>query len=196
VNARNREGELRVSYITAQVRASDRMDAAAQQISDILRNRHDIDFRDEDDFTIITQNDVLSAFGEVTGAITAFLGTIAAISLLVGGIGIMNIMLVSVTERTKEIGLRKAVGAKQRDVLWQFLVEAITLSLVGGVIGIIFGVSLGLLIAQWQDDLRIVIAWDVIAMATLFSAAVGLFFGIYPAYRAAKLNPIEALRYE
>ena len=196
VNARNREGELRVSYITAQVRASDRMDAAAQQISDILRNRHDIDFRDEDDFTIITQNDVLSAFGEVTGAITAFLGTIAAISLLVGGIGIMNIMLVSVTERTKEIGLRKAVGAKQRDVLWQFLVEAITLSLVGGVIGIIFGVSLGLLIAQWQDDLRIVIAWDVIAMATLFSAAVGLFFGIYPAYRAARLNPIEALRYE
>ena len=92
--------------------------------------------------------------------------------------------------------MRKAVGAKQRDVLWQFLVEAITLSLVGGVIGIIFGVSLGLLIAQWQDDLRIVIAWDVIAMATLFSAAVGLFFGIYPAYRAARLNPIEALRYE
>src|SRR5574341_1152164 len=139
-NARNREGQLRVSYVTVQVSASNQMDAAALQITDILRDRHSIDFRDEDDFTIITQTDVLSAFGQVTGAITAFLGTIAAISLLVGGIGIMNIMLVSVTERTRKIGLRKAVGAKRRDVLWQFLVEAVTLSLVGGVIGILFGV--------------------------------------------------------
>jgi putative ABC transport system permease protein len=195
-NARNREGRLRVSYITVQVTASDRMDAAALQISEVLRDRHEVDFRDEDDFTIITQNDVLSAFGEVTGAITAFLGTIAAISLLVGGIGIMNIMLVSVTERTREIGLRKAVGATRRHVLWQFLVEAMTLSLVGGGMGIVFGISLALLIARLQDDLRIVISWDVIALATLFSAAVGLFFGIYPAWRASKLSPIEALRYE
>ena len=195
-NARNGEGDLRVSFITAQVSASDRMDAAAQQITDLLRDRHEIDYRAEDDFSIITQTDVLSAFGEVTGAITAFLGTIAAISLLVGGIGIMNIMLVSVTERTREIGLRKAVGAKRREILWQFLVEAMTLSVTGGVIGIMFGVTLALLIASLQDNLQIVVTWDVVAMATFFSAAVGLFFGIYPAYRASKLSPIEALRYE
>ena len=195
-NARNGEGDLRVSFITAQVSASDRMDAAAQQITDLLRDRHEIDYRAEDDFSIITQTDVLSAFGEVTGAITAFLGTIAAISLLVGGIGIMNIMLVSVTERTREIGLRKAVGAKRREILWQFLVEAMTLSVTGGLIGIAFGVALALLIASLQDNLQIVVTWDVIAMATLFSAAIGLFFGIYPAYRASNLSPIEALRYE
>ncbi|MBI3242714.1 MAG: ABC transporter permease [Chloroflexi bacterium] len=195
-NARNGEGDLRVSFITAQVSASDRMEAAAQQITDLLRDRHQIDYRAEDDFSIITQTDVLSAFGQVTGAITAFLGTIAAISLLVGGIGIMNIMLVSVTERTREIGLRKAVGAKRGDVLWQFLVEAMTLSVTGGAIGIAFGVALALLIASLQDNLEIVVTWDVVAMATLFSAAIGLFFGIYPAYRASKLSPIEALRYE
>ncbi len=195
-NARNREGGLRVSYITAQVTASDRMDAAAQQVTDLLRERHQIDYRDEDDFSVVTQTDVLSAFGQVTTAITAFLGAIAAISLLVGGIGIMNIMLVSVTERTREIGLRKAVGAKRREILWQFLVEAVTLSLLGGGIGIAFGVSAGLLIARLQQNFQIVIAWDTIALATLFSAAVGLFFGIYPAYRASALSPMEALRYE
>jgi putative ABC transport system permease protein len=136
----------------------------------------------------------------VTGVLTIFLGGIAAISLLVGGIGIMNIMLVSVTERTREIGLRKALGARKRDILIQFLTESSLLSLIGGLIGILFGwfiaYIVGRIAAATGNNFTPLVSLDAVLMATLFSAAVGLFFGIYPANRAAKLEPVEALRYE
>jgi putative ABC transport system permease protein len=172
------------------------MDQAGDDVTEVLRQRHRIAFRDDDDFTIIKQTDVVSIFGDITGVLTIFLGAIAAISLLVGGIGIMNIMLVSVTERTREIGIRKAVGAKRRDIRAQFLVEAVVLALIGGFVGIALGIVGSRVVGSLAPRLTTVITWDVIALATGFSATVGLFFGIYPASRAAALNPIDALRYE
>jgi putative ABC transport system permease protein len=194
--SRSRSGERLVSLVLVEAVSEDRMDAAVEQISAILRERHDIDFSDEDDFSVISQADIVAVFGQITGVLTIFLGAIAGISLLVGGIGIMNIMLVSVTERTREIGLRKAVGARRRDILWQFLLEAMTLSLVGGVIGVALGALGGELISALIDDFRAILSPQAVLLATTFSAAVGLFFGIYPARRASLLNPIDALRYE
>lgn len=189
-------GSPRVSIISVQVVSEDRMDAAAEAIRELLRQRHKLSYRDDDDFSVISQKDILSIFGEITNVLTLFLGAIAGISLLVGGIGIMNIMLVSVTERTREIGIRKAVGAKRRDILIQFLIEAMVLSLVGGAVGIFLGVAGSILIARLSEGLVTVVTPQAILLATGFSAAVGLFFGIYPATRAARLNPIDALRYE
>ncbi len=170
-----------------------------EEISQILRTRHRTELG-ADDFTIFTQEDFLSLAGTITNVFTIFLGGIAAISLLVGGIGIMNIMLVSVTERTKEIGLRKAVGAKKTDILIQFLTESIMLSLFGGIIGIIFGwiisMVVGRIAAASGTPFSPVVGLNAILLATIFSTAVGLFFGIYPANRAANLEPVEALRYE
>ncbi len=193
---RSRQGDPLLSTIYVQVADESLMDQAADQIAEVLRQRHKIAFRDEDDFTIIKQADVVAIFGDITGALTIFLGAIAAISLLVGGIGIMNIMLVSVTERTREIGIRKAVGAKRRDIRIQFLVEAMVLSLIGGFLGMGLGFVGSRVIAALVERLTPVVTWDIILLATGFSAAVGLFFGFYPANRAAALNPIEALRYE
>ena len=189
-------GDYRVNVIYASVRSEDRMDAAQEQISELLRQRHNIAFLGEDDFAIINQADLISIFGDILNALTLFLSAIAFISLLVGGIGIMNIMLVSVTERTREIGLRKAVGAKRRNVLSQFLIEAVTLSLIGGMIGIALGAGGAVAATSFIDNFSAVVGFDAIAIAILFSMAVGLFFGIYPAYRASRLNPIDALRYE
>lgn len=170
-----------------------------EEISQILRTRHRTELG-ADDFTIFTQEDFLSLAGTITNVFTIFLGGIAAISLLVGGIGIMNIMLVSVTERTKEIGLRKAVGAKKADILIQFLTESIMLSLFGGIIGIIFGWIISMVVGRIAvasgTPFSPVVGLDAILLATIFSTAVGLFFGIYPANRAANLEPVEALRYE
>jgi len=170
-----------------------------EEIAQILRTRHRTELG-ADDFTIFTQEDFLSVAGTITNVFTIFLGGIAAISLLVGGIGIMNIMLVSVTERTKEIGLRKAVGARKVDILIQFLIESILLSLFGGVIGIIFGwiisAVVGRIAAASGTPLTPSVGLNAILLATIFSTAVGLFFGIYPANRAANLEPVEALRYE
>ena len=172
---------------------------AYEEIAQILRTRHRTELG-ADDFTIFTQEDFLSLAGTITNVFTIFLGGIAAISLLVGGIGIMNIMLVSVTERTKEIGLRKAVGAKKSDILVQFLAESILLSLFGGIIGIIFGwiisAVVGRIAAASGTPFYPAVGLDAIFLATIFSTAVGLFFGIYPANRAANLEPVEALRYE
>jgi putative ABC transport system permease protein len=193
---RNSRGEPLLSVIYTQVVAEERMDEARQQIEDLLRQRHNIQFRGDDDFTVINQADLVAIFGQITGVITLFLGAIAAISLLVGGIGIMNIMLVSVTERTREIGIRKAVGARRRDILLQFLIEAMVLSLIGGIVGIALGWAGAVLISSLQDDLTAVVTVQSVLLATGFSLAVGLFFGIYPATRAAGLNPIDALRYE
>jgi putative ABC transport system permease protein len=195
-SARSLSGGYQVTAIFVQAISEERMDAAADQIAGILRERHDIAFTDEDDFSIISQSDVIDVFGDITNVLTIFLGAIAGISLLVGGIGIMNIMLVSVTERTREIGLRKAVGARRRDILWQFLLEAVTLSVAGGVIGIGLGSVGATVISRLVEGFDAIVTAQAILLATTFSAAVGLFFGIYPAQRAARLNPIEALRYE
>ncbi len=189
-------GEYQVNLIYAAVISEDRMEAAQQQITDLLRERHNIAFRGEDDFVIINQSDLISIFGDILSAMTLFLSAIAFISLVVGGIGIMNIMLVSVTERTREIGLRKAVGAKRRNVLSQFLIEAITLALIGGLLGILLGAGGAVAATSFIDNFSAVVGLDAIAIAIFFSMAVGLFFGIYPAYRASRLNPIDALRYE
>jgi putative ABC transport system permease protein len=192
----NSRGQPLVTVIYVQVASEDRMEAAANEITGLLRERHNIQYRDDDDFSVINQKDLLAIFGQITGVLTVFLGAIAGISLLVGGIGIMNIMLVSVTERTREIGLRKAVGAKRRDILTQFLIESVILALVGGTIGILLGVLGATLISYLQASFKPVVTAQSVMLATGFSAAVGLFFGIYPATRAARLNPIEALRYE
>ena len=189
-------GDYQANVVYVNVRDADRMDAAREQIIQLMRERRGIRYLDGDDFNVISQTDIISVFGEVLGALTIFLGAIAGISLLVGGIGIMNIMLVSVTERTREIGLRKAVGAKRRDVLIQFLVEAVTLSVLGGVIGISLGIAGATAISTAFETFDAVVGTDAVLTSLFFSMAVGLFFGIYPAYRASRLNPIDALRYE
>ena len=168
---------------------------AAEQIREVLRARHRLQAEQEDDFTIRTQVDIGKVQEGTSETLTMMLFAIASVSLLVGGIGIMNILLVSVTERTREIGVRMAVGAKRRHIVMQFLIEAMTLSLVGGVLGIVLGVTgakLTTLIAGWPT----IISGNVILLAFFFSLVVGLFFGLYPANKASRLNPIEALRYE
>ena len=189
-------GQYPVTVIYASVNNADRIDEAQIQIAELMRERRNIRYLDADDFSIISQNDLISVFGDILGALTIFLGAIAAISLLVGGIGIMNIMLVSVTERTREIGLRKAVGAKRSDVLIQFLIEAITMAVAGGMIGIAMGWALATGVSVAFEAFDAVVGADAVLTSLLFSMAVGLFFGIYPAYRASRLNPIDALRYE
>lgn len=193
---RNLSGEYLVSTIYAEVVSEDHLDAAKEEITRVLRQRHDIGLGDDDDFSVISQTEMVSMMETITGVLTLFLGAIAGISLLVGGIGIMNIMLVSVTERTREIGIRKAVGAKRRDILLQFLVEAVVLSLLGGVVGIALGYLGSNLVSGLSADLTAYTSPSAVLLATGFSIAVGVFFGIYPAARASGLDPIEALRYE
>lgn len=188
-----------VDMIIVQASDSETVPQASQEVSDILRARHRTGIG-EDDFTVFNQQDFLDTAATITGVLTIFLGGIAAISLLVGGIGIMNIMLVSVIERTREIGLRKALGARKRDILIQFLAESSLLSMVGGILGIVLGwlisAAVGAIAASADADINPSIGLDSVLLATLFSMAVGLFFGLYPANRAANLEPVEALRYE
>jgi putative ABC transport system permease protein len=189
----------RVDSIQAQAVSAESVTLATEEMSEILRLRHRT-FAGEDDFRMFTQQSILDIAQTITGVFTIFLGGIAAISLLVGGIGIMNIMLVSVTERTREIGLRKALGARRMNILIQFLSESLVLSLIGGFLGILLGWALSVLIgriaAASGTPFNPVIGLDTILLATLFSTFVGLFFGIYPANRAAGLEPVEALRHE
>jgi putative ABC transport system permease protein len=193
---RNRD---QVDVIFLQSTSAETVSQAEEEVAQILRVRHRTALG-LDDFTIFKQQDILETVQTITGIFTIFLGGVAGISLLVGGIGIMNIMLVSVTERTREIGLRKALGARKKDILIQFLTESSVLSLMGGFIGILFGWLIAFVVGQIaaanNTDLSPSITLGHILLATAFSTAVGLFFGIYPANRAANLEPVEALRYE
>ena len=190
----------RVQYILASMVNLDNVDLAIRQIRQVLRTTHRIPPRSPDDFTLLNQQDFLAVANTITNVLTIFLGGIGAISLLVGGIGIMNIMLVSVTERTREIGLRKALGARKADILIQFLIESVLLSLFGGIIGIALGWGISTAVSQIATrsgtPLDIAVTLNSVLLATLFSAAVGVFFGYYPANRASNLAPVEALRYE
>jgi len=188
-----------IDLIYVQATSAETVTQATDEVTQLLRQRHHTPIG-IDDFTIFSQKDILSIATTVTGVFTIFIGGIAGISLLVGGIGIMNIMLVSVTERTREIGLRKALGARKRDILIQFLTESSLLSLFGGVIGIGLGWLLALLVGRIAtasgSPFNPTVNLSSILLATLFSTAIGLFFGIYPANRAAGLEPVDALRYE
>jgi putative ABC transport system permease protein len=171
------------------------IDLAEEQITQLLRQRHKIPPGEEDDFRVRSQLDIASVAGSTSGIMTILLGAIASISLIVGGIGIMNIMLVSVTERTREIGIRMAVGARGRDILIQFLVESMVLCLIGGILGIAIGIATSQIISgvlNWP----VFVSPPAVALAFFFAAFVGIFFGFYPARKASLLDPIEALRYE
>jgi putative ABC transport system permease protein len=193
-NATN-NGKLRVSTIAISASTAESVDAVTAQTERLLRRAHQLGPADELDFSVLSQATILSSLSTITNILTVFLGAIAGISLLVGGIGVMNIMLVSVTERTREIGLRKALGARRNVILAQFLVETLVLSLVGGILGILFGVSVAGLVTA-TGFVTAQVTGQSIALAFGFSAAVGIFFGLYPAFRASRLRPIEALRYE
>ena len=183
-----------ISAIAIQAVDEQSTDLVVSQVTEVLRERHRLETGEPDDFRFFNQADLLASASQITGLITIFLGAVAGISLLVGGIGIMNIMLVSVTERTREIGIRKAIGARQRDILGQFLIEAVLLSLTGGAFGILLGVGVALAVSAAGQ--RTVVAPYSIVLAAGVAMAIGVFFGFYPARRAARLNPIEALRYE
>lgn len=196
-NVERYRGSYGISNISMQIVSSEQIDAAELQAEQVLRMRHGLDTDDENDFTVTNQADILEMVGEVTGTLTILLGSIGGISLLVGGIGIMNIMLVSVTERTREIGLRKAVGAHNNDILLQFLIEALLLCALGGLIGIgiSYGVAFGLNQFSFMPFGIVIEPW-ALAMALGVSTASGFIFGLYPAWRATKLDPIDALRFE
>ena len=184
-----------VRTIGVSVTSDDQMTQVTDDITALLRDRHELAATDNADFSVFNQTQLLDAASSITATLTLLLGGIASISLIVGGIGIMNIMLVSVRERTREIGIRKAVGARGRDILAQFLIEALTLSLLGGLIGIVVGFGVSALIGQiagWGVQL----SFSTVAAAVLFSLAVGVVFGVWPARQAARLDPIQALRYE
>lgn len=184
---------LRMIYVTG--KDENGIDRLQSDIENLLRVRHGIKDTNLDDFNIQNMNSIMETMEETTGTLTLFLGAVAAISLVVGGIGIMNIMLVSVTERTREIGVRKALGATYSVIVTQFLIEAVVISLMGGIIGIILGIGSSKLIGM-ASGMSTVISIPTIVMSFAFSVAIGLVFGIYPARKAAKLNPIDALHYE
>ena len=184
-----------VQQIVVSAVSADKTQEATEQISALLRQRHRIQPGRDDDFNVRNLSDIAEAASNSATVMAILLGSIASVSLLVGGIGIMNIMLVSVTERTREIGIRMAVGARSRDIMLQFLVEAVVMAASGGIIGILLGIGSSLLLKRLVQ-LPMLIRPDIVAVAFLFSGAVGIFFGFYPAKKAANLDPIDALRYE
>jgi putative ABC transport system permease protein len=189
-------GTTQVSSISVQVRSAEEMDLAQAQLTAILRARHGLETGVDDDFRVQNQEDIVDSVTETSGTFTTLLASIAAISLVVGGIGIMNIMLVSVTERTREVGLRKAVGAKRADILLQFLAEAVVLSGIGGLVGVALGTVAAQIITPMLGGTQALVTGESVLLAVTVSLAIGVFFGLYPANRAARLNPIDALRYE
>jgi putative ABC transport system permease protein len=189
------KGGTYIDMIYASAVSQELMDLAESQITEILRDEHRINPGEEDDFSVRNQSEIIEMASSTFETLTLLLGAIAAVSLLVGGIGIMNIMLVSVTERTREIGIRLSVGARGKDILVQFLVEAVVLSLSGGLIGVLLAFCIALILGR-LSDIQTVIQPATLLIAFAFSAVVGVFFGFYPARKAANLNPIDALRYE
>jgi putative ABC transport system permease protein len=192
---RTAQGERVVSSISLTVSDEGQADYVVGEITSLLRTRHRLGALDDDDFNIMSMEEIAETISEATGTMTLLLGAIAAISLLVGGIGVMNIMLVSVLERTREIGIRKALGARERDIWIQFLIEAGFLTLAGGIIGVV----VGWVISYFIDSMGLmstIVTADTVILAVSVSAGIGLFFGFYPAWNASRLNPIEALRSE
>jgi putative ABC transport system permease protein len=189
------KGGRYIDMINISAVSTEQMTAAEEQVKAILRNAHNIEAGEDDDFRVRSQAEITEMATETSRILTVLLGSIAAVSLVVGGIGIMNIMLVSVTERTREIGIRLSIGARPSDILTQFLAESLVLSVIGGIIGIVVAIGISLLLANFTG-LTIVVNPAIVLLAFSVSAAVGIFFGFYPARKAAALNPIDALRYE
>ena len=192
---RTAQGERVVSSIALTVSDEEQADYVVEEITSLLRTRHQLGPLDDDDFSVMSMEELASTLSEAIGTMTLLLGAIAAISLLVGGIGVMNIMLVSVLERTREIGIRKALGARERDIWSQFLIEAAFLTLAGGIIGVILGWAVSYLVNSMELMTTVVTA-NIVILAVSVSVGIGLFFGFYPAWNASRLNPIEALRSE
>jgi len=192
---RTAQGDHVVHYITLTVSDQEQGDYVIDEITELLRSRHQLAANADDDFEIISMEEIIETVSEITGTIAIFLGAIAGISLLVGGVGVMNIMLVSVTERRREIGILKALGATGRDIWTQFLMEAAFLTLTGGIIGIALGWGLSYIVSS-AGQIPSVVTADIVILAVSVSVGIGLFFGFYPAWKASRLNPIEALRFE
>lgn len=192
---RTAQGDHVVHYITLTVSEGEQGDYVIDEITELLRSRHQLAANADDDFEIISMEEIIETVSEITGTIAIFLGAIAGISLLVGGVGVMNIMLVSVTERRREIGILKALGATGRDIWTQFLMEAAFLTLAGGIIGIALGWGLSYLVSS-MGQIPSVVTADIVILAVSVAVGIGLFFGFYPAWKASRLNPIEALRFE
>jgi len=192
---RTAQGERVVSSIALTASDEERADSVVAEITSLLRTRHQLGPAEDDDFRIMSMEEIASMLSEAIGTMTLLLGAIAAISLLVGGIGVMNIMLVSVLERTREIGIRKALGARERDIWIQFLMEAAFLTFAGGIIGVILGWVVSYIITS-MGVITTVVSADIVILAVSVSVGIGLFFGFYPAWNASRLNPIEALRFE